>query len=72
MTDPPRVPPEATNRWVPLTTAADALGVSRARAYAIATAEGWRHTNTRPREYNFADVVRTYTRRHAHPPKEHP
>lgn len=72
MADPVHPPAGAHHRWVSLAVAAEALNVSRPRAYAIAVAEGWRHTPTRPREYAFADVVRTYTRRNAHPTKEHP
>lgn len=54
----------ATGQWVTLDVAMEALGISKRRARELATSEGWRIApGTRPRQYAFADIRRTYQHR---------
>jgi hypothetical protein len=59
-----------TPTWVTLATAATALGLGTRRTYQLAKSENW-HTapGSRPKQYAFADVTRTWRRLNQKDPK---
>lgn len=53
-----------TNTWVALDVVREAFpDLGLRRIYQLARREGWRTTGTRPRQYNLADIARTYQQR---------
>lgn len=52
-----------TDRWVTLDVAMAALQLNRSRTYELAQTEQWAKLKTRPTQYSWADIRRTYWRR---------
>lgn len=50
-------------QWVAIDVAAEALNISKRRAYELARQDHWRCTRRRPKQYLFADIRNTYSER---------